>query len=86
MRPFWVMFAPSEKAGPLKAACIEAESLGEARLMATSIAGQVVSAVEILPYPARPQIGVVSGMPALCWQPSVCAGKGACPRAKACSS
>lgn len=44
-----------------------------------------VATIQVLPYPASPQIGTTSGCPAFCWSPKECAGHGACPKNYACS-
>lgn len=57
--------------------------------LATELTGKDATSAETLPYPANPRINRAawprSGVcPSFCFTPSVCAGRGSCPRRISC--
>lgn len=90
MSAFWCEFAGRSSA------CIEvAHGAGEdaARAAAEAATGATVIRIDHLPYPAEPRLntidhkwdGQVIHMPSLCFAPTKCRGKSACPQRYSCS-
>lgn len=87
MGAYWVTFVTNRKM------CIEGKDEAAVRERALPI-GEV-SKIERLPYPAEPRLepheeftmtnGTKVSCPSFCLQPSLCVGRGSCPRRYACS-
>jgi len=43
-----------------------------------------VSSIDIIPYPAKPQLDVRWNCPSFCYSPETCKGKTSCPKSRAC--
>lgn len=79
LKPFWVTFSGSVKAG-----CVEAYTEKEAQEQAAKLGGVVT--LKELPYPADPRLSEAkSDCPPFCYSPRQCQGRTACPQSYACS-
>lgn len=79
MIPYWIKFIGRTPA------CVEAANPQSARTLAKELTGCEVTACDVLPYPASPQLNRVSGCPPFCHSPEQCKGRTACPQHYACS-
>lgn len=93
MNAFWIKFADGSEA------CCEGQTAFDAQRIAEKLTGKTVADVpnkwtagnvRQLPYPASPIIWQfdhpVSGkFPLFCHDPKNCAGRGSCPKNRACS-
>ena len=77
--PYWVTF---EKRAPASVELVQGEDV---RTTAERIAGEKVTAIYSLPYPAEPRLNNVSGCPPFCYTPEQCKGKSSCPKRYACA-
>jgi len=74
---YWATFTD---ASPV---CVEAASEAVARVYAEKRG--TVAEIKRLPYPASPRIGDMTQCPSFCYTPNTCAGRGSCPKDRACN-
>ncbi len=80
MQPYWVTFTDGSPS-----VCVEGKSKEDAMQIATIETGKHIKSLDILPYPARPRIGLQSDCPDFCFSPERCKDHTSCPRSYACS-
>lgn len=90
MTPYWLTFTDGSTG------CCEGQNEYDAKVIAEKLTGKTVGggkfkdiSAQRLPYPASPMIWqhdhpVHGKCPAFCYQPTKCAGRGSCPRSRAC--
>lgn len=77
--PYWVRFISG------RAVCVEDESEEAAIEQARKLTGRDPVGAKRLPYPANPRISIrQSDQWTFCLTPEICAGRGSCPRDRAC--
>lgn len=83
--PWWVDFEGRASA------CVESyDGEDAARKLAEELGGAPVKQIRPLPYPANPRLnsihhGAYGPCPSFCYSPTICAGRGSCPKSYACS-
>lgn len=82
---WWITFSsPIEIHGrSYQSACVDLHDQDTARAAAAEF-GEVLW-IQRLPYPAFPRLTFADPCPAFCVRPQECAGRGSCPRHRACS-
>ena len=85
MQAYWITFEDTT------AGCCEGTSARDAKSIAEHISEKKVAKMEILPYPASPEIWqfdhpIHGKTPAFCMNPTTCAGHQSCPRSPCCTS